>query len=277
MKILSTFIILLLTTLISFGQDLYVVHVKGDIAVKNTNNPVKVGDMLSSSDELKFLDPAARAVVLDETGKRMVVGGEKVEKTADGEFISFVKDVILPLEGNIQLSTRGGDPMNILDFKNFFGSDKYVIIGDELVIGPNKEKFVLENGWTFIFRYETEDRPVNKIVAQKDDYLVLDKNRLYKTKGRIVEPEKTYPVDLIYFNTQTNENQNLVTFQPLFIPEETLLIELKSVANFLQNNNVMQGKALQEELYNFVLDVHGPTNKEIFLNWIDSKELITKR
>jgi len=209
-------------------------------------------------------------------GKRMVIDGKESEKSDDGEFISFVADVVLPLSSNIQLSTRGGDPSNIQDFKTFFGDDKYVIIGDILKVKPDPGQFPLENGWSFIYRYETGSRPVNKIVANQGDQIILDKNKLYKTKGIVVDPEKSYPVKLFYFNSNSKDVRELVTFEPIFVDENTLTVELQSVASFLENNNVMKGRDLMDELYKFVLDVHGPINKTLFFNWLGQKELITR-
>ncbi len=276
MKSILAFLILMLSTFFTQAQDYFVAHVKGDIEVKSTNEKVKVGDQLNKDDELRFLTQNAKAVVMTMEGKRMVIDGKESEKSDDGEFISFVADVVLPLSSNIQLSTRGGDPSNIQDFKTFFGDDKYVIIGDILKVKPDPGQFPLENGWSFIYRYETGSRPVNKIVANQGDQIILDKNKLYKTKGIVVDPEKSYPVKLFYFNSNSKDVRELVTFEPIFVDENTLTVELQSVASFLENNNVMKGRDLMDELYKFVLDVHGPINKTLFFNWLGQKELITR-
>ncbi len=276
MKNILVCLVLMLTSLFTYAQDYFVAHVKGDIEVKSNNAKVKVGDQLNKDDELRFITQDAKAVVLTMQGKRMVIDGKETKKSAEGEFISFVSDVVLPLSTNIQLSTRGGDPSNIQDFKTFFGDEKYVIIGDILTVKPDPGQYPLDNGWSFIYRYETGSRPVNKIVANQGDQIILDKNQLYKTKGIVVDPEKSYPVKLFYFNSNNKDVKELVTFEPIFVDENTLTVELQSVANFLENNNVMKGRDLMDELYKFVIDVHGPINKTLFFNWLGTKELITR-
>ncbi|MEM1138118.1 MAG: hypothetical protein AAGI07_19970 [Bacteroidota bacterium] len=276
MKRIYAFILFLFTISLATAQDYFVAHVKGDIEVKGTNKKIAVGDQLKSADELRFITQDAKAVVMTMEGKRMVIDGKESKKSDEGEFISFVQDVVLPLSSNIQLSTRGGNPSNIQDFKTFFGEEKYVIIGDALKVKPDPGVYPLENGWSFIYRYETGSRPVNKIVANQGNEIILDKNQLYKTKGVIVDPEKSYPVKLFYFNSNNKDAKELVTFHPVFVDENTLNVELKSVATFLENNNVMKGRELMDELYKFVLDVHGPINKTIFFDWLSTKELITK-
>jgi len=276
MKRIFAFILFLFTISVTQAQDYFVAHIKGDIEVKGTNKKVAVGDQLNKTDELRFVTQDAKAVVMTMEGKRMVLDGKETKKNDSGEFISFVQDVVLPLSSNIQLSTRGGDPNNIQDFKTFFGEEKYVIIGDELKVKPDPGVFPIDNGWSFIYRYETGSRPVNKIVANHGEEIVLDKNQLYKTKGVIVDPEKSYPVKLFYFNSNNKDAKELVTFHPVFVDENTLTVELKSVATFLENNNVMKGRELMDELYKFVLDVHGPINKSLFFDWLNTKEMITR-
>lgn len=276
MKSILVCFILMLTSIFTQAQDYFVAHVKGDIEVKSTNEKIKVGDQLSKDDELRFITQDAKAIVMTMEGKRMALDGKESKKNDEGEFISFVAEVVLPLSSNIQLSTRGGDPSNIQDFKTFFGDDKYVIIGDVLKVKPDPGQFPIDNGWSFIYRYETGSRPVNKIVANQGEEIILDRNKLYKTKGIVVDPEKSYPVKLFYFNSDSKDVRELVTFEPVFVDESTLTVELQSVASFLENNNVMKGRDLMDELYKFVLDVHGPINKTLFFNWLGQKELITR-
>jgi len=276
MKFVSTFFIILLTFNLASAQNYFVVHVKGDIERKTNNEKVKIGDQLTPEEELRFLSQDALAVVMSKDKGRMVIDGKETEKAESGEFISFVKDAILPMKSNLKMSTRGGDYRDVQDFKSFFGEGKYVIIGEQLMVKPNKEKYPVNDQWSFIYRYETPERPVNKKVAMEGDALIFNKNKLYKTKGETIDPDKADEVDLIYFNLSSREAKPLANFEPVFVNESTLMLELKSVASFLQNNEIMGGDAIKQELYQFVLDVHGPTNKMVFDEWLTSKNLLTK-
>ncbi|MDW7693156.1 hypothetical protein R9C00_09490 [Flammeovirgaceae bacterium SG7u.111] len=275
MKFISAVIIWVLCAVAVQAQTYYVVHVKGNIETKSNNEALKVGAKVSADDELRFITQDATAVVMSREKGRMILNGKKSTKSADGEFLSFVKDVLLPMESNLKMSTRG-DYRNIQDFKGFFGEGKYVIIGEELVLTPNKTKFPVDDKKSFIYRYETDSRPVNKKVHIEGDNLVLNKTRLYKTHGVMVDPENTEPVDLIYFDMETKDMQSLAKFKPVFVDEETLIMELQSVASFIRSNGILPEDKIPGELYQFVLDVHGQTNKGLFEEWLLSKDLISK-
>ncbi len=284
MRFLKLSVILLFATSLSYAQATYfVAHVKGDIAVKSTGTPIKVGDQLGSEDELLFKSADARAVVITSQGTRMLLQHQQAAESVRGEneFLSFVKDALLPMKENIQLSTRGGfdagmDYRKVTNFEKFFGVDKYVIIGEELTLGADASKYPINEMRRFIYRYETEQRPVNKKIQYSGNNLIINKDALYKTKGERINPGSALPVDIIYFDFDKNQAMQLASFEPVFVDEETLLLELKSVATFLESNNIMSQSKIREELFDFVQEVHGPINRNVFNDWLSGKEIFTK-
>jgi hypothetical protein len=274
----------MVTTALAQPANYFVVHVKGDIEVKATKKKLQINDQISSDDELRFLSADAKAVVMSTKQGRMVIDGSKSQKNSSGEFISFVRDVVLPGKENIKLSTRGPNAVDfnidyktVNNFKKFFGDERYVIIGDELRVGTDLTRYPINEQNRFIYRYETAERPVNKKLHYEGNNLVINRQVLYKTKGTQIDPDEAKKVELIYFNFSNNEATPLASFNPVFVDEKTLLLELKSVATFLESNNIMQPNQIKDELFDFILEVHGPINRNVFNDWMASKDLITKR
>jgi len=285
MKSLKLTLVLLFASLIAFaqtGNTYFVAHIKGQISEKSTGNVLKVGDQFSADAQVVFGDASAKAIVIDMTGERLLLQADQAgQQSSENEFIAFVKDAILPLKENIQLSTRGGfDPTvnyrQVDNFAKLFGDSRYVIIGNELKVGAHETSFPINETKRFIYRYETDTRPVNKKLSYEGNQLIINREALYKTKGEKVDPAETIPVELIYFDFDKNEAKRVVKFEPLFVDEETLMLELQSVATFLENNNIMPENKIRDELFDFVIEVHGPINKNVFNDWLASKEILTK-
>ena len=287
MKKLLLLLTFVLFSFFSQAQTYFVLHVKGDIKVKGNEHALKVGDKIDAKSELQFLSQDATAMVMSRETGRMRLDGNKTEANETGEFIAFLENVILPVKSNMQMSTRGGEAKSVIDFQEYFGTERFAIIGDELVVNVNEGKFPITNSQVFIYRYETklEVKPViNKVVQSKGNQLIFNKEQLYTSKSGnssskeiMIDPESIENVQLFYFNKKNRDTRQLVAFHPVFIKEKSLEKELKTLTKFLTEHEVVSNEALQQELLNFVFDVYGKTHDVAFQNWVEKKGILPEK
>jgi hypothetical protein len=264
--ILSYLLVAFLALFQATDDSYYVIHLKGTITNKTNGKAIKVGDKLSSKDKLKFDAADALAIVLNpEKGKFTIKPNPT--KDANNEFIAFIQSAMLPVKTNSHLSTRGGESDGVMDMKNYFGSDKFVIIGDRLSIKLNSGKYPLSETKFFIYRYMNKEVPVSKKMEHDADHIVLDKQGLYIIDGQMIDPASIPFVDIYYYDSSTRNSTKVASFSPLFVSESILNTEFKAQKEVYKALNKPR-EQIDTELHNYVKDVYGKTDDDVLEKWI---------
>jgi len=258
----------------SLAQDYYVLQVKGKITVKESKKDVVPGDMLKATDELQFQSQDATAVVMSKTDGRMVLNGKEVEKTEDGEFLALLKNALLPMKQNMQMSTRGANTEEIVNLKDYFGTEQFVIIGEELKIKLNEDKYPVDNERIFVFRYEFEGKPISKIIQFEEKDMVIRKEIIFSVNDSVINPDGILQADIWYFNRSTDEKNREVSFKPIFVNETQLAQEVSLLKDFLKQNGTEKKNEVKKEIYSFVSDVYGTVDAVILESWLKNKKLL---
>ncbi|PWJ42491.1 hypothetical protein [Sediminitomix flava] len=252
------------------AQTYFILHVTGDIKVKETATPIKSGDKISAETELLFGDQSAKAIAMSKEEGRILLDGSKTQPTLSGEFVSLLKRIVVPMKRSRNLSTRGDDDHN---FQNFFGNEKFAIIGNELrfkldnAIYPNKPE------WIFAYWYLPEgSSSVSKKIPRNENELIFNKS-LYIHKGNTYSPEQTGKAQIFYYNTKTRQKQKVAEFYPTFVDENQLKEELNNLASFMVDNELVDQQQLEEELIAYVQDVYGKISKDQFSSWISDNPI----
>lgn len=248
------------------GDSYFVIHIKGTVTSQKTGKPVKVGDQINSEEQLKFGSGDAVVVLMGSKGKFTISPSVQGDKPGP-ELLAYVNSAILPLKSNGHLSTRGSEQEAISDLKNYFGSNKFYIIGNQLTITIDSLKYPLNEKQVFIFRYIHNGAVVSKKINSRGSRLIIDRKALYTLRGTVIDPEQVENVDIYYYNTHTKTSSRIVNFSPHFINEEVLKEELKVQQRLLREQQLSQ-EQIDTELLWFVTDVYGPTDEPSFRQWI---------
>ena len=262
---LLIFLLVSISTFASATDTYYVIHLKGTATNKRTGKPIKVGDQISSNDQVKFGSKDAVVVIMGSKGKFTLT--PTVTDNNSSELVAFVQNALIPLKSNGHLSTRGAESEKVIDLKGYFGTSKFFIIGDKITIALDQTKYPLSDKKMFIFRYIHKDTVVSKKVESNGNQITINKKTLYTIKGNYVDPEKISNVDLYYYNAETKSSIKIVNFIPHFINEETLKEELKVQKNILKGQN-LSSEQINKELLSFMSDVYGRTDEVLFNKWL---------
>jgi len=251
----------------AFAQTYYVMNVKGKITLASGQLLTK-GSKIDAAAKLKFGDATAKAIVLNSKNGRMILDGNKGKKSGDGELVAFVKEALLPLKSNLRLSTRGNkEDKEIVNFKDYFGDAEYLIIGDDLEINVDGNKFPLGDGKMMVAFYNVDNKTIKKKVKTDGNKLIFDKAKLFTHKEQTYNPSKVQSFKLYYFNKQTGSSSEEADFKPVFVNEQEFIEEVKTVIDFLGGTQGLKDEELHKELYHYVLDVYGKISYNIFIEW----------
>ena len=248
------------------GDVYYVIHMQGAIVNKTTGKAIVMGEKLEPKDQLKFPSADALAVVMSPTKGKFTVKPNPT-KNANNEFIAFMQSAILPVKSNTHLSTRGSEENGVMDIKNYFGSEKFAIIGDMITIKLNAEKYPMSDTKFFIYRYMHGDKPVSKKIAHSNGNIMIDKKALYNVDGQMIDPATVHTVDIYHYDSGTRNSTKVASFSPLFLSEITLKEECKVQKDLYKSQN-MTHEQIDKELHSYVTDVYGKTDDDILEKWI---------
>ncbi len=276
---MKTFFLWIFLTLLLAGQhataqEYFVLQVKGKILVKSSQKEVAPGDMLAAADELVFASQEATAIVMSKTDGRMVLDGKETKKNTEGEFWALLKNAVVPMKQNMKMSTRGADTEAIRNFKDYFGTARFAIIGSELRLAISQESYPVSNERIFVYRYEYEGKPISKVIPFEEGKMVLNQKELYTVNGTLLESEAIGKADIWYFNRSTDDRERVASFTPVFIDEAQLATELVLLKEFLVQYKDKTVESLHQELFSYVRDAYGTTDEAILKKWLKTKKIL---
>lgn len=277
MKLISwkkflSFLVSILITNFALAQDLYVLHVSGDILNATNNVNIKVGDMIAKDASLSFSSSNAKAVVIGKDTGKMLLDGSKSTKSSTGEFMSLVSEVLFPIQSNKQMSTRSVTFETVASISDYFDGSPYVFISDTIILEINKEKYPLSETNQMALRFTSGEDVFNRwIPSYGNNQLLLEKDVLFE--GAQLDQIET--VDVFYvIKEEKVKIDKIGSFDPIFVDQDRLKNELVSLKSFLETNQTSNEEEIQKELYQYVLDIYGNTDFDVFNEWIKTENII---
>ncbi|MEH0157041.1 hypothetical protein V6R21_23170 [Limibacter armeniacum] len=260
---------LLLTVVIGFSveaQDLYVLHVKGDIRVNPENKPLKTGDKITADKEIKFMSQDATAIVMSREKGRMQLDGKKSKSSGSGEFLAVVTEVMVPMKLNMQMSTRSeAEFVPVRNLKEYFGEDQFAVVGEQLFVPLDESQFPEEKHSALVFRYEVDGKPKMKVLPRKQNIILFNKDKIFGNHQPV--QGEIYHVDKV-----TKASEQLTSFRPVFINEDSLSKELNALADFYTTqDSTLTQDSLRTRMEQYVQDVYGKTDAYQLGKWIEKQ------
>ncbi|MBB6460759.1 hypothetical protein [Flammeovirga kamogawensis] len=265
------FLLIVLTSTGANAQELYVLHVNGNIVNTTNNTNLAVGDVITKSTSLNFASNDSKAIVIGTESGKMLLDGSKITATPDGEFMSLVTDVLFPVNSNKQMSTRSVTFDTIHHVSDYFNGAPYVFIADSIILEIDSIKYKLDDEKMMAIRFSDGDNVYNRWIPNYgNNQVIIMPDSLFK--GAVTE--KIEVVDLYYVIKATRDVKPIGSFIPVFINQHKLKEELLSLKTFLNNNTKTPEQEVERELYQYILDIYGKTDYRIFKNWVVQEGII---
>jgi len=274
MKYLLVLFLCCIPIFLLFAQQLEIyniIRVQGDIFNISQNKSLAKGDKITSKDRLKFGNKEAKALAISSKSGKFVISPPQKANAQEREIVAFLTNVILPIPKNAALGTRFVAGNAVQELASYFGTGKYGIIGNKLSIKMSKESFPMNSNQFFVYRYEYQEKPMNKRIAFSNDTLVFQKEMLYRVGETEISPEVVKKVDIYYMKDAQNKNAELtVTFSPTFIDEIIFKEECESIIKLYQSKK-QTNKQIYQEIMLYTQDVYGQVDESILKTWLKNK------
>jgi hypothetical protein len=261
------------------GQSLYVIQVAGKIENLDNKSFLKPSDVLNGKEKLKFYSTDAKAVVMSKEKGRMIVQNQKTNSNSNkSEFVAMIMDALIPMPTNHQLSSRNLVATNVVsNFTDFFGKEKFVFIGDKIIIPLDPAKYPLSDEKVIVYRYMIGDKPIQKILKHYDNNVIFDKNHIYIHDNEVIPLDKTSKeVHLYYVNKKTKATTELIAFQPIYLNDNDLYNEINALVSYLRTIEGKSDEDMKPIILEFVQTAHGKVNGKILEQWLYVKKLLQK-
>ena len=227
-----------------------VIKVDGKIVFQKTHVDMKQGDVFMPGTALDFTTPQSRAAVISNLKGRFVLSAAEQGQTN-----------ILPAANNV--SSRAGALINLVDLQNHF-SGKYLVIG-EMKLQLGKEAFPMDDANFFYLTYYHNDESIRKKLTSQDDYLVLNKEEIFKVDG---QPIAVTDKEMTLFYRQGTESKKIGTFTPVF-PD---LTNLKSEVEVIMSEYSDKDAATQiKEITAYLNEFYGNPQKDNLGVWLKAE------
>ncbi len=269
MKILSV-ILFAIFSLISFQtENYYIIKIKGEIYNQTSGAALKQGDAIKASDELKFTQKDAIALVISDTRGRFTLKfPERLEESA-GALTVFVKNALISNQQN-RLSTRSIAMTNTVSHLNdYLGTNEFNIIGDELLIKLSKKTYPIYQGYDIIATYKINNQEYFKKLSTKDQMMSLSRSMFELPDNQYVSIKD---VAVYKLNAATGKKELITNINLNFIDKSELEKEFLTIIEKFNNGQNSNSK-IRSLLVNYFSEFYGKTD-DAYLNQYTSDLII---
>jgi len=265
-------VFLLLIGLSSQAQDTYnVTRVNGNVTFAKSGKPIKPGDVLSPNDQVRFENFDAYVISINQKMARFMLKLSPTVANApkNQALIATVKDIALVTKRRSLMATRfNPNETEITDLKNYFGTDKFSIIGDNVDIDLNATKYPLSDNKFVVFHYKVNNNPVSKKLAFDKQTVKIDKTEILSTKAGNVNGNEVPELSVYLYEKSTRSSEEITKLTLVFVDKEALRNEFKTIMPILKRQK-MDDAAIKKYLIEYYYDFYGATDSKSIDNFAD--------
>jgi len=227
-----------------------VINVQGLIKFQKSGEAMKRGDVYISGTKLNFANNVSRAAIVNKTQGRFILSGNTKGKVK-----------VLPAANNI--SSRSGALLNLIDLKKHF-ADRYLVF-KRSEVQISSASFPMDKDNFFYLTYEHNDEEIAKKLRHEGDFLILDKDEIFKIDGVSI-PVSEKEMKLYY--RKDGKGVKINEFTPVFANNDLLVEE---VSLLLQSFEGETDEKKIEEVTAHLIDFYGTPHKGNLKSWLKSE------
>ena len=259
-------VFLLLLGLGAQAQDTYnVTRVNGNVTFVKSGKPIKPGDVLTPSDQVKFENFDAYVISINQKMARFMLrlNPPQSNSSKQGQVLTAtVKDIALVTKRRSLMSVRfNPNEKEVTDLKNYFGIDKFSVIGDSVSIALNSSKYPLSENKFIVFNYKVNNSSVSKKIPFDQQTLKIEKNSILSTKAGSVNGNEISELTIYLYEKSTKASEKITNLTLVFVDKETLRNEFKTIMPILKRQK-MNDEAIKKYLIEYYYDFYGATDSK---------------
>jgi hypothetical protein len=248
------------------AQDTYnVTRVNGNVSFVKSGKLIKPGDVLNPSDQVKFENLDAYVITINQKMARFVLKLNPPQANAAKQtqnLTATVKDIALVTKRRSLMAVRfNPNEKEVTDLKNYFGTDKFSIIGDSIGIVLNSSQYPLTDNKFIVFRYKVNSALYPKKIPFDQQTIKIHKNGILNTKIGVINGNEI-PELAVYICEKTPPSSREITkFTLVFVDKENLKNEFKTILPILKRQK-MNDEAIKKYLIEYYYDFYGATDSK---------------
>ncbi|HPF92819.1 MAG TPA: hypothetical protein PLV65_02715 [Tenuifilaceae bacterium] len=265
MKSLKVLIVLVLTLgFTAQAQDLYhVTRVSGKITNLRTGADVSAGETLNPDDVLLFESLDSYCIAIGSAMGRFQI---KIQDQAIAEdhqtLTATVKDAALPTKmRNLMLARFDPSQTQISDLRQYFGNDKFSIIGDAVTVPLDQQKYPLSDDKFIVFYYRVDNNPVSKKIGHDQQSLLLEKDKLVTSSVGPIEGNEISNLAVYEYEMSSRSGHEITRFTLVFVDKNELENEFNTIIPILKRQK-MPDNDIKKYLIEYYYDFYGATDSK---------------
>lgn len=260
----SILVIALAFTINTHAQTVYhVTRVQGTVTNLNTKLAVDAGDTLDSEDVLLFESYDSYLIAIGSSMERYQI---KYPERAVSEGLTTltgtVKETASPTRmRNLMLARFNPTQSQISDLRQYFGNDKFSIIGDAVSVPLDQQKYPLTDDKFIVFYYRVDNNPVSKKIGHDDQSLILERNKLVSSSAGAIEGNEISDLTVYEYQVSSRSSREITKFTLVFVDKNELVNEFNTIIPILKRQK-MDDLNIKKYLIEYYYDFYGATDSK---------------
>ncbi|HUX54216.1 MAG TPA: hypothetical protein VMV56_07375 [Williamwhitmania sp.] len=260
--------IVLASVLTVNAQVYHVIKLEGSVTNLNSGKTLAPGDVIQASDRLAFESANASIIAIGDNRTKYILRMPKMENADKPDLILLASQAATAVKSRNAFKTRAFNPdqKEVSDLKQYFGSDRFSIIGDQVNITLSEQKYPLNNS-VIIFYYKVKDKPISKRLKYDQQTISIESDKLKEVRGEMINTNEIENV-VVYDYSSPQDYKEITSFNLLFVNNADLEKEFNTIIPILRSQK-MDDKGIKEYLVDYYVDFYGLTDSKALSAFID--------
>ncbi|HUW07269.1 MAG TPA: hypothetical protein VMW01_13510 [Williamwhitmania sp.] len=260
--------IVLASVLTVNAQVYHVIKLEGSVTNLNSGKTLAPGDVIQASDRLAFESANASIIAIGDNRTKYILRMPKMENADKPDLILLASQAAIAVKSRNAFKTRAFNPdqKEVSDLKQYFGSDRFSIIGDQVNITLSEQKYPLNNS-VIIFYYKVKDKPISKRLKYDQQTISIESDKLKEVRGEMINTNEIENV-VVYDYSSPQDYKEITSFNLLFVNNADLEKEFNTIIPILRSQK-MDDKGIKEYLVDYYVDFYGLTDSKALSAFID--------
>lgn len=240
-----------------------ITRVNGKITNLKTGKEVAAGDVLNADDQLLFESMDSYAIAIGSNMGRFQIKLIDADRNAEQPMLTAtVIEVARPTKmRNLMLVRFDPSEKEISDLKQYFGSDKFSVIGNNIDIPISAKNYPLSDDKFIVFYYKVDNKPVQKKIGFAEQTLLLEKDKLTSSTAGTLSGNEIANLAVYQYEKTSRSSQEITRFTLVFVDKEELRNEFYTIIPILKRQK-MADPDIKKYLIEYYYDFYGATDSK---------------
>jgi hypothetical protein len=240
-----------------------ITRVNGKITNLKSGKEVAAGDILNADDQLLFESMDSYAIAIGSNMGRFQIKLIDADRNAEQPMLTAtVVEAARPTKmRNLMLVRFDPSEKEISDLKQYFGSEKFSVIGNNIDIPISAKTYPLSDDKFIVFYYKVDNKPVQKKIGFADQTLLLERDKLTSSSAGTLSGNEIANLAVYQYEKTSRSSQEITRFTLVFVDKDELKNEFYTIIPILKRQK-MADPDIKKYLIEYYYDFYGATDSK---------------